>query len=317
MQLTVTDVNNNQTVTTQDIGAVAMDSKGIVVNADPNADAMFGNMIAFGQNPWGFADYWEEHAMYLRLADYTASGWGISGPQWEQTGAGTVSYYWNGVGISPGDRSCFSTLTAGITAATLSIPISNASCLDFTAFPTRILLAAGGAPEEVRICSSSATSGPATLTVCYDGRGQNAASWNAGSLIGQDKVTGSGTKFITDPVAAVCPGGAPGPTGSCVIRKRRCYSDGRLGHHDGVGHRLDIRDGEFIRARACNSRRYAIYLYRSGYRGGFGYIDHAQPCLSRRCGHWLVPSRDPSRVPDDRSPWPAYCRHERDRLMVV
>jgi len=213
VQLTVTDVSNNQTATTQDIGAVAMDSKGIVVNADPNADAMFGNMIAFGKNPWGYADFWSQHAMLLRLADYTGGGWTLSGPQWEQTGVGTVSYYWNGRGISPGDRSCFSALTAGIAAATSSIPVSDASCFDLTVFPTRILLSAGGPDEEVRICSSSATSGPATLTACYDGRGQNASAWSPGTVVGQDKVIGSGTKFITDPVSAVCPGGAPGPTG--------------------------------------------------------------------------------------------------------
>src|SRR6185312_3309978 len=140
IELTVTDVNNNQAVTTQDVGAVAMDSKGIVINADPNADTMLGNMIAFGRNPWGYADYWEQHAMQPRLADYANGGWSLSGPQWEQTGAGTVSYYWNGVGISPGNRSCGSGLTANITAASLSIPISEASCFDFTAFPTRVLL---------------------------------------------------------------------------------------------------------------------------------------------------------------------------------
>jgi hypothetical protein len=213
IQLTVFDVSNNQTVTVQDVGAVAMDSKGVVVNADPNADAMLGNMIAFGKNPWGYADYWEQHAMSLRLAYYTANGWGNSGPQWEQTGAGTVSYYWNGVGASPGNTSCSSSLTAGISAITLSIPISNASCFDFTTFPTRILLLAGGPTEELRICSVSATSGPAILTACYDGRGQNAAAWNPGSHVLQDKVSGSGTKFITDAISAVCPGGAPGPTG--------------------------------------------------------------------------------------------------------
>ncbi len=213
IELTATDVSNNQTATTQDIGAVAMDSKGVVVNADPNADAMFGNMIAFGKNPWGYADYWEQHAMYLRLGDYAGGGWTLSGPQWEQVGAGTVSYYWNGSGISPGNKSCISGLTANISATTLSIPVSQASCFDLSAFPTRILLYAGGPLEEVRICSSNATSGTATLTACYDGRGQNASAWNAGAVVGQDKVTGSGTKFITDPVSAVCPGGAPGPTG--------------------------------------------------------------------------------------------------------
>ena len=40
------------------IGAAATDSNGVVVNANPAADAILGPMIAFGQNPWGLADYW-------------------------------------------------------------------------------------------------------------------------------------------------------------------------------------------------------------------------------------------------------------------
>ena len=318
MQLTVTDVSNNQTVATQDIGAVAMDSKGIVVNADPNADAMFGNMIAFGNNPWGYADYWEQHAMYLRLADYTASGWVSSGPQWEQTGAGTVSYIWNGMAISPGDRSSGGSLTAGITATTLSIPISNASCFDFTVFPTRIMIAAGGPDEEVRICSASATSGAATLTACYDGRGQSAASWNSGSQVGQDKVIGSGTKFITDPVTAVCPGGAPGPTGFAS------YNTGEVTLTAGSATMMGLgtawtsgMTGAYVRVPATHGGTAFIFLAQIAAVDSGTSITLNRIYPAKRCGYRLVSPRNPSRIPDDRSSRTAHRRYQRHRRVAV
>ena len=74
----------------------------MVVNADPNVDFLYGSMIAWGQNPWGYQDYWAAHAAALRQADYIAPvvsqsqglseagvHWGK--PQWEFPGAGTVS----------------------------------------------------------------------------------------------------------------------------------------------------------------------------------------------------------------------------------
>lgn len=218
--LNATDVNGITGVSQAEVGVVAQDSKGIVVNADLNADAILGNMIAYGQNPWQFADYWQgTQAGPERAAYYTSAGWVANGPQWEQTGAGTVSYKWMGVGIGPGDTTCADTLTGNINATTLSIPISNASCLDLLAFPTRIVLANSNFPsvtEEVRVCSASGTSGAATLTACYDGRGSGpstAVSWSSGQLVGQYKVTGTGTNFLTDVNAAVCPIGASSPTG--------------------------------------------------------------------------------------------------------
>jgi len=210
LQLTVTDANGNSVAATADVGAVAMDSNGVVVNADPNVDALFGNMIAFGRNPWGFADYWAQHAMTLRAADYVSSGW--TGLQWEQTGSGTVSYYWNGIGYYPANPALGTTLSTGITATSMTLTVGNASKLDLTQLPTRILMLAGNYPssaEEIRICAAAGN----TLTVCYDGRGQNAQSWNSGALVGQAKVSGSGSHFVTDTNAAVCPVGAPGPPG--------------------------------------------------------------------------------------------------------
>ena len=74
-----------------------------------------------------------------------------------------------------------------------------------------------------RKCGSAAPlqlNGPATLTVCYDGRGQSspadyyrvaAQTWPSGTAVGQMKVTGSGTNFLS----TLCTAG-PGPNGNSV-----------------------------------------------------------------------------------------------------
>lgn len=221
--LTITDVNGVTSTSQSDVGAVAQDTKGIVVNADSNADVLLGPSIAYGQNPWGYADYFQGAQAGPDRANYYAStGWVAQGPQWEQTGAGTVSYVWFGTGIAPGDTSCADVLSSDINATTLSIQISNASCLDLTSLPTRVVLSSSSNPavnEEVRVLSSSASSGAATLTLVYDGRGtgnSTAASWSSAgnaTRIGQYKVIGSGTNFLTDANAAVCPNGVGNPTG--------------------------------------------------------------------------------------------------------
>jgi hypothetical protein len=213
-QLTVCDVSGACSTTSAIVGAVAMDSKGIVVNANPIVDALFGPMIAWGRNPFGGEDAMQMHVLHLRGNDYLTSGWVAH--IWEQTGAGTVSYKWDGVGLSGGDNSCPDVLTADITPASASIQISNAACLDLTSFPTRIWLSG---TEEVRISASSATSGPATLTVATRGSGNTTAAAWSGVTIGQYKVTGTGTDFFADPNATVClAGAAPGATALIDLR---------------------------------------------------------------------------------------------------
>jgi hypothetical protein len=206
--LQVTDVAGSVGTAPLEVGAVATDNNGVVVNADPNVDRLFGPMIAFGRNPWGYEDYWEYHAMGLRAADYQTQGWAPV-PQWEKTGSGTVTYYWNGVGMPAGYASLGTKLASAIVAGSTTVPVVNAQGLDLTEFPTRILMWSSGTTEEIRICSASGN----TLNVCYDGRGQSAQSWSAGTLVGQAKVTGSGTLFLTDPITAVCPLGASAPPG--------------------------------------------------------------------------------------------------------
>jgi len=220
--LQVMDVAGNSSTAKLEVGAVATDNNGVVVNADPNVDKLFGPMIAYGKNPWGYMDQRAMSATRLRMAAYNAQG--LNPPSWASAGSGsqvrgpsepTVSYKFNGVGqypALPGTVLASAVPSAGAT----TIAIADASPLDLSRLPTRILL--GSFPrEEVRICGTSATQGPATLTVCYDGRGQSspadgyrlpAQAWPGGASVGQIKVNGSGTTFLSD----ICPMG-PGPNG--------------------------------------------------------------------------------------------------------
>jgi hypothetical protein len=212
--LQVTDAAGNTASAPLQIGAVATDDNGVVINADPNVDRIFGPMIAFGRNPWGYADERAMTATQLRMAAYNAAG--LNPPSWTTAGPGAVSYTFNGAGPAGAPAT---TLSSAIGSADTAISVADASPLDLSSLPTRILL--GPIPrEEVRICGASATTGPATLTVCYDGRGQSspadsyraaAQPWPAGTAAGQMKVDGSGTRFLT----SICPAGA-GPNGAAV-----------------------------------------------------------------------------------------------------
>jgi hypothetical protein len=198
-QLTVKDTTGNTASTTLQVGAVATDANGVVVQADPNADKIFGPMIAFGQNPWGYADERALKATTLRSAAYDAQG--LTNPAWEMARPGSVSY-----NLAPTPTG----LAGSISSSDMSISLTDVSHIDLTSFPTRILV--GNAPfEEIRICSASGN----TLQVCYDGRGWRAGgsingyhlaatSWGSGTNVFQDKVTGTGTQFLTD----FCPAGS-------------------------------------------------------------------------------------------------------------
>ena len=189
-QLTVKDSTGNAGSTTLQLGAVATDANGVVVQADPNADKLFGPMIAFGQNPWGYADERALRATTLRSAAYDAMG--LDTPTWTVPLPGTVTY-----NLAPS----YTTTVNAISATDMSIQVNDTSQLDLTTFPTRILL--GNAPfEEVRICSATGN----TLQVCYDGRGFRSGSsfhytaipWSGGTRVYQNKVKGTGTQFLTN-----------------------------------------------------------------------------------------------------------------------
>ena len=197
-----------------------MDANGVVINADPNADKLYGPMIAFGKNPWGYADERALAATTLRKAVYETPGSGIVNPTWMINGQGTISYMFAGVGGVgiPGTSLC-----GPIPSATaLSIVVCDAGKLDLSVLPTRILINPPYSAEEIRIRSTTGISGQQTLGVCYDGRSQlggasylvaTPQAWNAGTPVGQFKVTGSNTRFTSDPNTPICPAGAPGPPG--------------------------------------------------------------------------------------------------------
>lgn len=209
--LTVTDAASNQGTAALTVGAVAMDDNGVVVNADSNVDKIFGPMIAFGKNPWGYMDERAISATNLRAAAYTTLG--INPPSWQTAQSGTVSYIFNGAGAAGAPET---TLCSAISSATdTTITLCDATKLDFSSLPTRILVGMAKL-EEIRICAANGNA----LTVCYDGRGINpgtgpdtyrtaAQAWPVGTGAGQMKVTGSGTHFLS----VICPAGA-GPSGS-------------------------------------------------------------------------------------------------------
>lgn len=219
-QLVGTDAAGVQGTVSQDLGAVATDSNGVVVNANPLVDFLFGPMIALGKNPWGYQDYWALRATTLRSADYANTvtsqglsypGWTTNGgkPQWETPGQGTVKYNFNCVG-PPGfcDRSSM-TLSAPLNATDTSVTVSSTSRLDLSSFPTRILVWDGSNWDELRICSAASN----VLTLCYDPSALPRHSFASGSNVMQSKVSGTGTKFVSDPTAPICPVGAPGLPG--------------------------------------------------------------------------------------------------------
>ncbi len=214
--LKVTDAAGNTSTATLDVGAVATDDNGVVINSDPNVDKIFGPMIAFGRNPWGFADERALAATNLRYAAYKAQN--LNPPSWETALGGTVSYQFSGFN---GPR--VASLAAAIPdGQAMSFSVPDASGIDLTSLPTRVLIGPYyGQREDVRICGTSAKTGPAVLTVCYDGRGQanpqgdsyktRAQAWAAGTNIFQMRVKGSATNFLL----RVCPAGA-GPAGPVV-----------------------------------------------------------------------------------------------------
>jgi hypothetical protein len=207
--LSVTDTAGKGSTSTVQVGAVATDAKGVVVNADPNVDRLFGPMIAFGKNPWGYADERALTATTLRTAAYKTQQ--LDPPSWETPSAGKVTYTFNGAGPA---GAASTTLCAAIPNATATtVTVCDATKLDLTSLPTRILVG-GSAREEIRICSASGN----VLTACYDGRGWNqggsyliagAQAWSNGTPVGQMKVGGNGTAFLS----TICLSGT-GPSGT-------------------------------------------------------------------------------------------------------
>ncbi len=207
-RLQVSDASNKTASMDLDVGAVATDDNGVVIQANPAADLIFGPMIALGKNPWQYEDYIALHSAQLRSTAYAA----ISPPSWINNLAGTISYqpFYN-------TTSYQTTLAGAIAATDTTIALSDATKLDFSTLPTVIQIGySAPAMEEVRICNAAGN----TLTVCFDGRGWRQGLWNevtapqawaSGTQVTQMKTAGMGTQFLTD----FCPAG-PGEEGQIV-----------------------------------------------------------------------------------------------------
>jgi hypothetical protein len=223
--LRATDAGGSTAVANLQAGAVAYDDNGVVIPSDPRVTQIFGPMIAFGKNPWGYADERSKRAVELQSAFYSTA-W-PNPPVWATSGQGTVSYPFAGIGPAPGQTG--TTLSSSITATSTSISIANATKLPgLASLPTWILIGNTiGVQEMVRITATTATSGPATLTVAYDGRGLSTSSsgnagvvpaqaWSSGTTVGEMRIRGTGTLFASDPNRPICPAGLPGPIGPVI-----------------------------------------------------------------------------------------------------
>jgi len=205
-RLQVTDVAGKIATRDLDVGAVAMDNNGVVIQANPAADVIFGPMIAFGKNPWPWEDQMTLHSATVRQPALNA----ISPPTWINNLAGTVNY-------TPGGASqaAQTTLANGVSSTDTAINVADATKLDFSNLPALLMIhtpSQWSPIEDVRICSVNGN----TLTVCYDGRGWRAStyervptaqSWPAGSTVRQVETIGTATTFLTD----FCPAGAGEP----------------------------------------------------------------------------------------------------------
>lgn len=241
-QLTVKDVNNNTASTTLDIGAVATDDNGVVIHAGPNAEKIFGPMIAFGKNPWGYMDERAISATRLRAAAYRKLG--LDPPSWTVPQTGSVTYVFNGAGYAgaPGTSLCEPIQSA----AAMTVTVCDASKFDLSTLPTRILVGQDWARrEEIRICGADGN----TLTVCYDGRGINpgagpdtyrtaAQAWPKDTHAGQMKITGTDTEFLS----TICPAG-PGPSGTVKYAEGSVALRPGLANILGNGTRWSVQNG--------------------------------------------------------------------------
>lgn len=229
LQLTVGDGTNTAT-STLDVGAIATDTKGVVVQADSKADVIFGPMIAYGRSALGRIDERTETMRRLQPAYLTSSGYDkTTPPAWNTPATGTVTFR------TQASTGSSTTTTAGINTTDLSIPIADASQLNLSSFPTIVALQSSTYSHEyVLITASTATSGAATLTVAFGGRGipgkasfdnftyLNPTSWSSGTVVRQLNMVGSGTNFSGDSLHPLCPAGVPGPAGTVA------YSTGTL-----------------------------------------------------------------------------------------
>ena len=201
-RLQITDASGTTASTELDIGAVATDDNGVVVNGNPAADLIFGPMIAFGRNPWRWQDYLTLHSASLRKPELDR----ISPPPWATDLSGTITYspYWPG---TPNQTTLCSAVPDGTAT---SITVCDISKLVGISYPAIVELAASANGEMEEVIVDSAVGN--VLHVPYNGRGFHRKqyghvaapqAWPKGSLVNMQSTVGTGTHFLTD----FCPAG--------------------------------------------------------------------------------------------------------------
>lgn len=227
--LTVTEHPSGLTSSaTIHVGAISIDANGVVVPSDAKVTKIFNKMIAIGYNPWCYQDQEHIAAALLQIANNTY--YSSMAASWSVSGQGTVAYPMGGIGFGqPGASVCGTTSCNGTTvsATALTLSIHNSERIPgLASLPTWIVVGGQGISGEImRITATTATTGDATLTVAYDGRGissylsyngniPGAASMHPNNeVVGGQPITGTGTLFATDSQRPLCPAGVPGPPG--------------------------------------------------------------------------------------------------------
>lgn len=209
-----------------------VNSIGIVQSVSPATSVLEtvlgGPTIADGYSPWKYEEQQEKIAVDLQVANNYYQGY-----PFHINGVGTVAYNMYDGHIFGGPTP--TNLTAAITTITQStITIADASKLNLTGLTGSCGSLAVGIlvdSEMIRVCATTASSGAATLTVAYNGRGiANATTFNTNSLsaaathlngatVYQQAVIGTGTQFHSD--TSWGPSGPlaisiPGPVGAGV-----------------------------------------------------------------------------------------------------
>jgi hypothetical protein len=186
--LTATGADGSVGTSTIDVGAVATDGNGVVIQGNPAADLIYGPMIAFGRNPWAYPDDAALRALTVRGASALATSYP---KDWLTLRAGTIEYYPNYLATG----TYRTTLNGSITTSSTTITVTDATKLRLGSLPTAIMLGFNG--EYVLI---SAVTGN-DLTVAPDGRGwggTTAAAYASGVDVFQSVAFGTSTSFKND-----------------------------------------------------------------------------------------------------------------------
>lgn len=208
-----------------------IDSIGVVQSVNPPTSTLETVLgwptIGYGLNPWNYEDVQERKAVDLQVANnaYQSSPFHING-------VGTVAYSLYD-GAQFGGPPATSLTSAITTVSQTTIAIADASRLNLTGL-TSVCGSAAVAilvdTEMIRICATTASSGAATLTVPYNGRGIAAANtYRSNSLISpaathlngavvyQYAVIGTSTLYHSDTSwgasGPLAPASIPGPIG--------------------------------------------------------------------------------------------------------